>query len=131
MTRPDIVRAVHRAYLEVGRRRVETNTFGANLANLAEYDIADRIFELAQAGAALARAEADEFSTPPSPGSCSARSAPAPSCPPWATRPTWRCGTPTQQQVAGMLDGGIDAVMVETCQDLLQTKSAVSAPSGR
>ena len=51
VTRPDIVRSVHDAYLEVGVDAVETNTFGANLANLGEYDIADRIHELAQAGA--------------------------------------------------------------------------------
>ena len=68
LTRPDVVRTVHDAYFEVGVDAVETNTFGANLANLAEYDIADRIYELSRAGAALARAEADEFATPDQPG---------------------------------------------------------------
>ena len=51
VTRPDIVASVHDAYFEVGVDCVETNTFGANFANLAEYDIEDRIFELARAGA--------------------------------------------------------------------------------
>src|SRR3981189_3432527 len=64
VTRPDVVRAVHRGYLEAGADAVESNTFGANLANLAEYGIADRIRELAEAGAILAREVADEFAEP-------------------------------------------------------------------
>src|SRR5919199_1775399 len=55
VNRPDVVRGVHEAYFAVGVDCVETNTFGANLPNLAEYDIADRITELAEAGARLAR----------------------------------------------------------------------------
>src|SRR5947199_7886180 len=63
-TRPDVVRDVHDAYFAVGCDAVETNTFGANLANLGEYGIEDRIFELAEAGARLAREVADDHSTP-------------------------------------------------------------------
>ena len=59
ITRPDVVRDIHDAYFAVGCDAVETNTFGANFANLAEYDIADRITELAEAGARLAREVAD------------------------------------------------------------------------
>ncbi|MEN9735291.1 MAG: hypothetical protein RL129_1, partial [Actinomycetota bacterium] len=62
VSRPDIVKAVHRKYLEVGCDAIETNTFGANFANLSEYEIPDRIYELAFAGAKLAREVADEFS---------------------------------------------------------------------
>src|SRR3954447_14866785 len=51
VTRPDVVRAIHDAYFQTGCDAVETNTFGANLANLAEYDIADRIHELSLAAA--------------------------------------------------------------------------------
>ncbi len=58
-TRPDIVRSVHDAYLAVGVDCVETNTFGANLTALGEYDIAHRIHELSEAGARLAREVAD------------------------------------------------------------------------
>jgi 5-methyltetrahydrofolate--homocysteine methyltransferase len=54
VTRPDVVRSVHDAYFEVGVDAVETNTFGANYANLGEYDISDRIYELAHAGAQIA-----------------------------------------------------------------------------
>ena len=60
-TRPDVVRAVHRAYFEAGADAVETNTFGANLPNLAEYDIPERIRELAEKGTVLAREVADEY----------------------------------------------------------------------
>src|SRR5256885_16129199 len=53
VTRPDVVRSVHDAYLAVGVDCIETNTFGANLGNLGEYGIEDRIRELARAGAAI------------------------------------------------------------------------------
>ncbi|WP_420848621.1 homocysteine S-methyltransferase family protein, partial [Protofrankia coriariae] len=67
VTRPDVVRAVHDAYFAVGCDAVETNTFGANLANLGEYGIADRIGELAEAGARIAREAADFWSRPGQP----------------------------------------------------------------
>ena len=63
VTRPDIVRSVHEEYLQVGVDAIETNTFGANLGNLGEYDIPERTYELAEAGARIARDVADEYST--------------------------------------------------------------------
>ncbi len=125
VTRPDIVRAVHRAYLEVGVDAIETNTFGANWANLAEYDIQDRIFELAHAGAALARAEADEFSTAQAPRFVLGSVGPGTKLPSLGHTSFALLRDAYQQQAAGMLEGGVDAVLVETAQDLLQVKSAV------
>src|SRR5262249_53690147 len=61
VSRPDVVRGVHDAYFRAGSDAVETNTFGANWANLGEYDIPERIRELARAGAALAREVADGY----------------------------------------------------------------------
>ncbi|MER5603279.1 homocysteine S-methyltransferase family protein, partial [Streptomyces sp. NPDC002265] len=61
VTRPDIVRSVHEAYFSVGVDCVETNTFGANHSALGEYDIADRVYELSEAGARVAREVADGF----------------------------------------------------------------------
>ncbi|MEU0375608.1 homocysteine S-methyltransferase family protein, partial [Streptomyces sp. NPDC006283] len=61
VTRPDIVRSVHEAYYAVGVDCVETNTFGANHAALGEYDIPERVHELSEAGARIAREVADEF----------------------------------------------------------------------
>src|SRR5271163_4451653 len=63
VTRPDIVTAVHEAYLEAGADCVTTNSFGANLSNLGEYDIAERVGELSLASARLARTAADRWST--------------------------------------------------------------------
>ncbi len=102
VTRPDIVAAVHAAYFDAGVDCVETNTFGANLANLGEYDIPERIRELASAGARIAREVADGYSTPDRPrwvlGLGRAR---APSCPPWATPPSSTCVTPTPSRWRG------------------------------
>jgi 5-methyltetrahydrofolate--homocysteine methyltransferase len=125
VTRPDIVRAVHDGYLEAGTDCITTNTFGANLGNLGEYGLESRIEELSEAGARIARQAADA----------------------WAERgrPRWVLGSvgpgtklPTlghvrfatlrdayEQNVAGLLRGGVDAVVIETCQDLLQAKAAV------
>jgi 5-methyltetrahydrofolate--homocysteine methyltransferase len=125
VTRPDIVRAIHRAYLEVGVDLIETNTFGANLANLAEYDIADRIFELAKAGAELARVEADAFSTATQPRFVLGSVGPGTKLPSLGHTTFSALRDAYTEQVAGMLEGGIDAVLVETAQDLLQAKSAV------
>src|SRR3954453_24156259 len=69
VTRADVFRGVHESYLAAGADCVETNTFGANLGNLGDYDVQDRIRELSQAGAALSREAADAFSTPGQPRS--------------------------------------------------------------
>ncbi|MEU6253073.1 methionine synthase [Streptomyces sp. NPDC047043] len=128
LTRPDIVRSVHSAYFDAGVDCVETNTFGANLTALGEYDIPERVAELSEAGARIARETADEFA---------ARDG----------RQRWVLGSmgpgtklPTlghttfhairdayQQNAEGLLAGGADALLVETTQDLLQTKASVIA----
>ena len=125
VTRPDIVRSIHRAYLEAGVDLIETNTFGANLANLGEYDIPERIFELSLAGATLARQEADAFSADGRPRFVLGSVGPGTKLPTLGHAGFATLRDAYQEQVAGMLEGGIDAVLVETCQDLLQAKSAV------
>ncbi|MER5276401.1 methionine synthase [Streptomyces sp. NPDC002809] len=126
LTRPDIVRSVHEEYFAVGVDCVETNTFGANHSAANEYEIADRIFELSEAGARIAREVADEFGAKDG-------------------RQRWVLGSvgpgtklPSlghiaydvlrdgyQQNAEGLLAGGSDALIVETTQDLLQTKSSL------
>ena len=126
VTRPDIVRSVHEEYFAVGVDCVETNTFGANLAALGEYDIPERVFELSEAGARIAREVADEFTrAPDSSAGSSARWAPAPSCRPSATPAYTALRDAYQQNAEGMIAGGADALLVETTQDLLQTKAAI------
>ncbi|WP_030856041.1 homocysteine S-methyltransferase family protein, partial [Streptomyces griseus] len=126
VTRPDIVSSVHREYFEVGVDCVETNTFGSNHTAAGEYEIADRIFELSEAGARIAREVADEFGAKDG-------------------RQRWVLGSigpgtklPSlghiaydvlrdgyQQNAEGLLAGGSDALIVETSQDLLQTKASL------
>ncbi|CAL9672219.1 Methionine synthase (plasmid) [Streptomyces sp. enrichment culture] len=126
ITRPDIVRSVHAAYFDAGVDCVETNTFGANHAAMAEYEIAERVHELSEAGARIAREVADDFTRK-------------------TGRQRWVLGSigpgtklPTlghisyttirdgyQANAEGLLAGGADALIVETTQDLLQTKASV------
>ncbi|MGH3721257.1 MAG: methionine synthase [Pseudonocardiaceae bacterium] len=127
VTRPDVVRTVHRGYLEAGADAVESNTFGANLANLAEYGIADRIRELAQAGATLAREVADEFTEPDRPRFVLGSVGPGTKLPTLGHISFTELRDAYVEQVRGLLDGGADAVLVETSQDLLQCKAAVIA----
>ncbi|NIH80537.1 methionine synthase [Amycolatopsis viridis] len=125
VTRPDVVRGIHRGYLEAGADAVETNTFGANLANLGEYGIADRIGELAEAGARLARETADEYATPQRPRFVLGSVGPGTKLPTLGHAPYAQLRDAYAEQVTGLLHGGVDAVLVETSQDLLQTKAAI------
>jgi 5-methyltetrahydrofolate--homocysteine methyltransferase len=124
-TRPDVVRAVHDAYLAVGVDAVETNTFGANLGNLAEYGIEDRIEELAEAGTRIARQAADAWSTEGRPRWVLGSVGPGTRLPTLGHVGFAQLRDAYQAQVRGMVTGGADAVLVETAQDLLQAKAAV------
>ncbi|MDP9416902.1 MAG: homocysteine S-methyltransferase family protein, partial [Actinomycetota bacterium] len=125
VTRPDIVRGVHDAYFAVGVDCVETNTFGANLANLGEYGIEDRIHELALAGARAAREVADGWSTPDRPRWVVGSVGPGTKLPTLGHAPFAQLRDAYETQVAGLVEGGVHAVLVETVQDLLQAKAAV------
>jgi 5-methyltetrahydrofolate--homocysteine methyltransferase len=127
VTRPDVVSSIHRAYFEAGADLVETNTFGANWANLADYDIEDRIYELAEAGAKLARRVADEFSTSERRRYVLGAVGPGTKLPTLGHVRFEILRDAYIEQVRGMLAGGIDVVLVETSQDLLQVKAAVLA----
>src|SRR5690606_17358856 len=125
VTRPDVVRGIHDAYLAAGADCVETNTFGANFGNLSEYGIAHRIRELSRAGAALAREVVDGWSTPDRPRFVIGSVGPGTKLPTLGHAPYAKLRDAYQENVAGLLDGGVDVVLVETCQDLLQAKAAV------
>ncbi|MGW5397203.1 methionine synthase [Streptomyces sp. NPDC003952] len=126
VTRPDIVANVHREYFEAGVDCVETNTFGTNYAALAEYDIAHRNHELSLAGARIAREVADEFTA-----STGQQRWVLGSMGPGTKLPTLGhidYGTirdAYQINAEGLITGGADALLVETTQDLLQTKSSI------
>lgn len=126
LTRPDIVRSVHDAYFAAGVDCVETNTFGANFSALAEYDIAHRVHELSEAGARIAREAADRHTA------ADARQrwvlgsmGPGTKLPTLGHAPYTTLRDAYQSSAEGLVSGGADALIVETTQDLLQTKAAV------
>ncbi len=126
VTRPDIVRTVHSAYFEVGVDCVETNTFGANLAALGEYDIPERVHELSESGARIAREVADEFTAATGQQRWVLGSmGPGTKLPTLGHAPYTKLRDAYQQNAEGMIAGGADALLVETTQDLLQTKASV------
>jgi 5-methyltetrahydrofolate--homocysteine methyltransferase len=125
VTRPDVVRSVHDAYFAVGVDAVETNTFGANLSNLGEYDISDRIGELALAGARIARESADSWSSDGHLRFVLGSIGPGTKLPSLGHAPFAILRDAYQRQVAGLVEGGVDALLIETAQDLLQAKAAV------
>ncbi|NUT42663.1 MAG: methionine synthase [Thermoactinospora sp.] len=125
VTRPDIVRGVHDAYFEAGVDCVETNTFGANLAALGEYDISDRVYEYSEAGARIAREAADRWSTPDQPRFVLGSMGPGTKLPTLGHLPYSTLRDAYRDNAAGLVAGGADALIIETCQDLLQVKAAV------
>jgi 5-methyltetrahydrofolate--homocysteine methyltransferase len=126
LSRPDLVREIHRGYFAAGSDMVETNTFGGSPITLGEFDLADRAFEINKIAGELAREAAEQFSD---------------------GRHRWVLGSvgpgtklPTlgniaydklelalAEQCRGLVAGGVDAILVETCQDPLQLKAAVNA----
>src|ERR1700761_5090284 len=126
LSRPDLVRDIHRGYFEAGADMVETNTFGGSPVTLAEFDIADRALEINRRAVELAREAAESFAD---------------------GRHRWVVGSvgpgtklPTLGNIAydpleaaltvqarGLIAGGVDAILIETCQDPLQIKDAVNA----
>ncbi len=125
VTRPELVQSVHDAYFEVGVDCVETNSFGANYANLAEYGIEDRIYELSEAAAAIARRSADTWSTQDRPRWVIGSVGPGTKLPSLGHAPYALLRDAYEQEVAGLVAGGADAILIETAQDLLQAKAAI------
>ena len=127
VTRPDIIAGVHNAYFDSGVDAVETNTFGANWSNLSDYDIDDRIEELARAGAEIARASAESYEANDGRmrwvlGSMG----PGTKLPSLGHTTYDHLKQTFATQALGLIKGGADAFMIETSQDLLQTKAAIN-----
>jgi 5-methyltetrahydrofolate--homocysteine methyltransferase len=125
VTRPDIVTGVHEAYLDAGADCVTTNSFGANLSNLGEYEIADRVGELSLASARLARAAADRWATPDRPRWVLGSIGPGTKLPTLGHITFRKLRDAYQANADGLVRGGADALIIETCQDLLQAKAAI------
>ncbi len=125
ISRPDIVASVHSEYLKVGVDLIETNTFGANWANLMEYGIPERIYEYNVAAAKVAKEVADSFSTKSHPRFVIGSMGPGTKLPTLGHTTYANLRDTFEEQARGLIDGGSDALLIETSQDLLQTKAAV------
>ena len=136
LTQPQIIERIHREYLEAGADILETNTFNANAVSLSDYDMHELAYELNYAGAALARAAADEFSTPDKPRYVAGALGPTTrtaSISPDVNDPGARNVSYDQlvsaylEAANGLVDGGADLLIVETIFDSLNSKAAVFA----
>lgn len=126
VSRPDIVRSVHDEYLAAGVDAIETNTFGANWSNLADYGIEDRIYELAFAGGKIAREAADSFARKDKPRFVLGSLGPGTKLPSLGHTTYENLKLAYYTAAKGLADSGCDALLVETSQDLLQVKAAVN-----
>ena len=126
-TRPDVIKQIHAAYFTAGADCVETNTFGGTRLVLNEFDLGHEAYSLNRTAAEIAKEVAREFSTPQRPRFVLG-----------SVGPTTRLvslGHITfddllanyEEQIGGLLDGGVDGVLIETCQDILQVKCATIA----
>ncbi|NDC13837.1 MAG: methionine synthase, partial [Synechococcaceae bacterium WB9_2_170] len=124
-TRPDVVQAVHRQFLEVGCDVIETDTFGAASIVLAEYDLQDQAFAINKRAAELAREVADAFSTPDQPRFVAGSMGPTTKLPTLGHIDFDVMKASFAEQAEGLLAGDVDLFIVETCQDVLQIKAAL------
>ncbi|MCB0934265.1 MAG: methionine synthase [Mycobacterium sp.] len=136
LTQPHIIEGIHREYLEAGADILETNTFNANAVSLSDYGMEELSYELNYAGAALARAAADEFSTPDKPryvaGALGPTTRTASISPdvndPGARNVSYDELVAAYHEAAkGLVDGGADILIIETIFDTLNAKAAVFA----
>ena len=136
LSHPDIVRSIHKAYIDAGADIIETNTFSANRISQADYGLSDRAQEFAREGARIARAAADA-----APGKVWVAGSLGPTgksltLPQDLGNPAFRpvsfdeMAAAYGEQIRGLLEGGVDALLLETCFDALNTKAALYAISG-
>ncbi len=127
VTKPESVATVHRDFLAAGADVIETDTFGAASIVLAEYDLADRAYELNKLAAELAKQCTAEFSTPEKPRFVAGSIGPTTKLPTLGHIDYDTMKASFMEQAEGLFDGGVDLFLVETCQDVLQIKAALNA----
>ncbi|MCB9794969.1 MAG: methionine synthase [Alphaproteobacteria bacterium] len=126
-TRPDVVIDIHETYFRAGCDVVETNSFGGSPVVLAEFGLADRTRELNRMAAELAREAARRHTSEAQPRFVAGSIGPGTRLPSLGQIGWDELEHGYRLQVEGLLDGGVDVLLVETCQDILQTKCALSA----
>ena len=135
ISRPDVVASIHAAFLSVGCDVVETDTFRSNRLTLREYQLADRVVEINRAAAALARGVADKFATAERPRFVAGSIGPS-GLLPSTSDPTLgnityaELASVFQEQAQGLIEGGVDVLLIETSQDILEVKALTLGSHG-
>src|SRR2546429_989532 len=125
LSRPDIINDIHASFFTVGCDVVETNTFGATRVVLAEYDLQDKVAELNIAAAKIAKEVAQQFSTKDQPRFVAGSIGPTTKLPSLGHIRFDDMVAGYFEQASALIEGGVDVLLVETSQDLLQAKAAV------
>ncbi|MHA7812744.1 MAG: methionine synthase [Phycisphaerales bacterium] len=126
LQRPDVVEEIHRGYFEAGADVVTTNTFGAAAHTMGEFDLYDRAEELAHKAAQIARKAADAYSTPEKPRYVAGSLGPGTKLITLGQISFDDLRDSYAHAARGLITGGVDCVLLETCQDLLQIKAAIA-----
>ena len=126
-TRPDVVEKVHTSFLDIGCDVIETNSFGGSEVVLTEFGIADKAYDVNKRAAELAKRLAKDYSTSDKPRFVAGSIGPGTKLPTLGHITYRDLKDAYREQVRGLFDGGSDVFIVETCQDLLQTKAALAA----
>ena len=124
LSRPDIIRDIHADFFRVGCDIVETNTFGGSRIVLSEFELADKVYEINVKAAQLAREVAQEFSTKDRPRFVAGSMGPTTKLPSLGHIGFEAMAAAYEEQAAALIEGGVDVLLIETCQDLLQAKIA-------
>src|SRR5215469_7969982 len=125
LSRPDIIRDIHADFFRVGCDIVETNTFGGSRIVLGEFELGDRVHEINVKAAQLARGVAQQFSTKDKPRFVAGSLGPTTKLPSLGHIGFDAMVAAYEEQAAALIEGGIDVLLVETAQDLLQAKIGV------
>lgn len=126
-SKPDIVKKLHYSFLEAGADVIETNSFGSSCITLADYNIPEFDYELSFLSAKIAKECTLEFSTVEKPRFVAGSVGPTSKLPSLRHITFDNMEMAYYRQISGLIDGGIDIICIETCQDILQIKSALSA----
>ena len=128
LTRPDVIEAMHRAFLDAGVDAIETASFGSFSTVLTEYDIPEKAYELNVAAASIARRVADEYESKDGrPRYVAGSIGPGTKLPSLGHITFAELRDSYEEQARGLIDGGCDLFLIETCMDLLQIKAAMQA----
>ena len=127
LTSPNIVEKVHNSFLEAGCHVIETNTFGASSIVLDEYNISNKAYEINKKAAQIAKKCANLYSSTNTPRFVAGSIGPTTKLPTLGHINFDKLKDSYEEQINGLIDGGIDLLLIETCQDVLQIKSALFA----